>query len=208
MTTSSHSPSASSPVELESVTCWPLIIGTVSFVAVGVVLVGGFAAWSALHPPSQPAASVEVAAEPEAAPRLEEPVELPAAPVVGNENDRVVKVRREVIQRGYTPLPQPRQRAADPAPPLPPAIKVMPPPDLITPVYLASKQRPEDSWLQGLKKEETDRKPLGLNPADDLGANRMKKIGGEPFPLTRAIRDLLRCGSDSGEDRPMQDKQD
>ena len=178
MSTSSRSPSVSSPVELEPVVCWPLLIGAVSFVALAVVLVGGFAAWSALHPAPQPTVAAEVASQPGAVLRQEGPIDLPAAPVVRNENDRVVKVRREVIQKQYTPRPR---QATDPSPPSPPP----------APTYVSSRQPSENPWLQGLRKEESDRKPLGFRPTDDLGGIRMKKLGEKPFPLPQAIRGLL-----------------
>ena len=67
-----------SRVELEPVTCWPLIIGAVGVVSLGVFGVTGFAAWSALFPPPKPVVAVVEARQ--AVPINREVVEFPHGP--------------------------------------------------------------------------------------------------------------------------------
>ena len=78
MSTPSHPPAPPSPMELEPVTCWPLIFGAVGFVCLGLLTVTGLAAWSALFPPPKPAAVVE-APTPEPAPQHTQSIDLPAS---------------------------------------------------------------------------------------------------------------------------------
>ena len=185
MSTASHSPS---PVELEPVTCWPLIIAAVSFVGVGVLFVVGFAAWSALFPPPRPEVAVEVPAPPAAASADREPIDLPAALAARSDNERVVKIHREVIQR-YTPLPRPQRKEADPAAsPSPPSLAVAArgPAVPVAPTYLKAMQPPPDAWLLNLRKVEVDRKPLGFHSTGEAWGTGTFDAN-KPFPLTRAL---------------------
>jgi hypothetical protein len=111
----SSRPAPGSRVELEPVTCWPLILAAVSFVTLGLLAVGGLAAWSALFPPVKPAVA-QVATTPETpAPARtlssEKRVDLPPPPVAARQDERIVKRHREVV-RQYHPLPAVRQPAA------------------------------------------------------------------------------------------------
>jgi hypothetical protein len=108
-------PATGSRVELEPVTCWPLIIAAVSFVSISVVAIG-LAACSALLAPATSSVVAEVGTQPETPPAPRDPAargaDLPAPPVIASQEERVVKKHREVIHQ-YRPMPavaaRPRQ---------------------------------------------------------------------------------------------------
>jgi hypothetical protein len=103
-------PSRSS-VELEPVTCWPLILGAVGFASLAILTAGAFAAWSALFPAKPPAPTPE--AETAAVSVRPAPIELSEAPRA-TESERVVKVKRD---RWLTFTPRyPREEVLKPPP--------------------------------------------------------------------------------------------
>jgi hypothetical protein len=103
-----------SSVELEPVTCWPLILGAIGFVSAGILVLAGFAAWSALFPPPKPIASVpEEVQRPTVLHRT--PITLPHPPQAWGP-ERVVKVKREVIFN-FTPRYPPEEAVGKQPPP-------------------------------------------------------------------------------------------
>jgi hypothetical protein len=212
-----------SSVELEPVTCWPLILGAIGFVSAGILLLAGFAAWSALFPAPKPAVALETAPEPEPAPMRRERIELPAPPVAPRMDERVVKVHREVVHL-YRPMPAPRQEVVDRVPP--PVVRMAARPDAKAPpadrlpTYLkplrgeeelrtqlweksiqidleTTKGTGEQLLLTGKKqmklRQEAERKRKGNEDEDALPS------------LTKTIRDLLKSRSDL-QGLPVQDE--
>jgi hypothetical protein len=232
MSTPSRPPSAASPVELEPVTCWPLIFAAGGFVCLGLLVVTGLAAWSALFPPHRPAAVVE-APRPKPAYVPSEPVDLPAQPTAGTDNERQVKRRREVIQH-YRPLPPVERKAVESRPALtararlgdykPPRERV---PSLARPANRSEAELIKMLWAAtteidletekgaGAKMYENGKAHMEARKARlrklaheaEYAAGRSKPPGGEIPPLTKNIRDLLNRRADL-KGLPLQDEKD
>jgi hypothetical protein len=220
-----------SPVELEPVTCWPLIIGAVGFVCVGLFAVAGVAAWSHLFPPAKPAVAIAVPVEEKSTTSVRtEPIELPPPPEKPIANERVVKVRREVIDR-YVPLPpvRPQKGSAEILKLPPPAPAPRPPMEIHTVALPSEKFEAAYAPKPPERTEELLREELWKHSRQiDLGAekdaaqkmfdagqklfeerqaieNNRGGPGKKPPSRTRAIEELLKGRSDL-HGLPMQDE--
>ena len=92
-------------IELEPVTCWPLIYAATGFVCLGILAVGGLALWNVLLPHSEPSArSVPTRPPVEKRPARVESVMIAEQPIVPIAAGRQVVVKREVVGY-YSPLP-------------------------------------------------------------------------------------------------------
>jgi hypothetical protein len=219
-------------VELEPVTCWPLIISAVGFVCLSLFAVTGFAAWSALFPPPKPAAVVEVS-KPEPAYVRSGSFDLPAQPAASTDNERQVKMHREVVQE-YHPLPPVPRRAVEshlgaplrarrgayklPAERIPilPARPVRSESDLLamlwkhtTPIDLETKKGAGNKMLEaGKKHAEARLAALKVSADSEKHAKGKSRSSSEEIPpLTKNIADLLNSRPDlSG--LPLQDEMD
>jgi hypothetical protein len=226
MSTPSRPPSSPSPVELEPVTCWPLIFGAVGFVCLGLLTVTGIATWSALFPPPKPAAVVETPPpEPEMVASRTEPIDLPAPAAAGNDNERQVKVRREAV-REYHRLPA-VSKSEEESQRLDTARKWKPPsrkarlakhPMLAETVPTSSLKpldRSERELLEWLWKRSSEIDLYAqasaaekmLAEGQKLARERLVAEKKEALPLTKAIRALLDVRSDL-RGLPLQDEKD
>jgi hypothetical protein len=200
MSQPSRPPSAPAPVELEPVTCWPLIIGAIGFVCLGLITVGGFAAWTALFP-SPKAVAVAEEPRPTPAPTRAASVDLPPVAEAANENERQVKVRREVIEN-YRPMPPVKQvKVEQLSPPLPRGrLVTYKPPVEKVPTFPKPSNRSEEQLLKMLWQDSSE---VGLQTEKDAGEkmfeastkhmeSRRAGVKSDPVPpLTSAIRALL-----------------
>jgi hypothetical protein len=199
MSEPSRSPS---PVELEPVTCWPLILGAVGFVSLAILTAGAFAAWTAFFPPPRPAVAVETTPDRESPPVRKKGIGLPAPPVVQPE-ERVVKVKREVIGL-YRPMPPARRESAERTPPPPPAARaaVQAPgqsqPAKVVPTYLKPPQRAEEELLRQLWKDSSE---IDLETQKGAG-KRMFEEGKRQLELRRQAEQKRRAGP-SPEEPPL-----
>jgi hypothetical protein len=219
-------------VELEPVTCWPLIFGAAGFVCVGLLVVTGFAAWSAVFPPPKPAVVVEVS-RPEPAYVRSEPIDLPAQPTAGTDNERQVKRRREVIQN-YRPLPPVKRSSAENwqrAPSRSRLATYKPPrervPALAKPISRSESELLRTLWVETTQIDLETEKGAGAKMFDDgkthmqarqaafrklavgeeEAARRSKHPSEEIPPLTKNIRDLLNRRADLN-GLPLQDEKE
>ncbi len=103
-------------VELEPVTCWPLILAAGGFVAAGVSALAGFALWGALQPRPQrqaPRAAPAVVASPTRA-AVPDALSEAEAPPVAFRPARQVIVRR-VVEPEFNPAVRVRETAKKPS---------------------------------------------------------------------------------------------